>query len=445
MAYRHPNEFVSFFPSDDLLPNPHKGFTTFQRFNGDKLNENWTKETGWKMEQLPDRNIVDSHVVGDGYPDCTLCYFRIPWNMVEPQEGEYNFEFIDYVLNEAEKRGQKVILRFIPNADRSGPLELPLWFMKKVGMNPVRETGDKRTPIHPDYFNAICKLIKTIGNHINGDRRVDSIDISLISAWGENDQIDMVPQSDWKMLVDAYTEAFPNTPLVCQYNNTDVIKYANLSRPIGIRGDCLGNMSDYIDAHMRTQYHRTFCEMNELWKSAPINFEVCWIVKHWHDMGWDIDFIIKQSLRWHITSFNGKSARIPANLRDKMENWIKKMGYRFCIRLVDFVNEASAGDTVNLTVFLENIGVAPIYHKYPMVIRLRNGATVYDFETDADITKWLPGSHKWEGCIVLPEKIQKGTYCLEMGITDGNTKVMFATDAPRNDGFTLVSSQINIV
>ncbi len=30
------------------------------------------------------------------------------------------------------------------------------------------------------------------------------------------------------------------------------------------------------------------------------------------DKGWDIDYIIDQSLKWHISSFNAKSSAVPA-------------------------------------------------------------------------------------------------------------------------------------
>lgn len=431
MNHRFPTQTAAFLPSDKLLHNPHKGFTTFQRFRGDKLNENWSVETGWKMEPPPKRSDVDGNIIGSGHPNSSVCYFRIPWNMVEPHEGEYDFSYVDFILSEAEKRKQTVMLRVYPNVNRPGPLELPEWFAKKVNFSAVREIGDKSTPNCPEYFKAFGKLIKKIGEHIDGNRRVSAVDMAMISAWGEGAQMDTVAEENWKMLVDTYLEGFKSTPLSGLIGHDESLLYANTRRPVGIRADCLGDMN----YHMTQFYPRTFCRFNSLWEKAPVAFEVCWIVKHWLDMGWDIDYIIDQSLKWHISTFNEKSAVIPDCLSEKMDNWIKKMGYRFSLRIVDFPHKADSGDILHLSVFLENRGVAPIYHKYPLIVRLRHGDAVFDLTTNADITEWLPGGHLWEGEVFLPPNIPIGDYFLELGISDGNTKILFANEAECEDGF----------
>ena len=437
---KYPDSTVYFIPSKRLLKNPHKGFTTFQRFNGDKLNENWTIDKGWMMEELPDRSKINDFIMGDGYPDCTLCYFRVPWNIVEKEEGIYDFSFIDFILDEADKRGQKVILRIVPNSNRPGPLELPQWLLKKLDINKEREIGNKETPLKKEYFDAFGNMILNLGKHIDGDFRLDSVDMSLVSAWGENDQIDMVRKEDWQFLVDSYMKGFEKTPLVCQFNNSEVINYALKCKPVGMRGDCLGNLrNDIPDPHTYTQYVRAFSEFNNLWEKAPVNFEVCWIINHWISKGWDIDFIIDQSLKWHMSSFNAKSARISDLIKDKLEDWIKKMGYRYCLRIADYVSEVKSGDIFLTTLFIENRGVAPIYHKYPLILRLRNEEETYEFEADADITEWLPGCHKVQLEFALPEDAVKGIYSLEVGITDKKTTVLFANDQETEDGFTVIN------
>ena len=434
MKNRYPTNMVDFLPSNELLPNPHKGFCSFQRFRGDKINETeeWNVNSGWKMEELTKRENIDARIYGDGYPDPTVAYFRLPWRMLEPEEGEYDFSMIDFVLDEAGKRGQKVIFRFYPNVNRPGSCELPEWFRKKCGITEERELLDKSTPITPDYFNAFSALIRRIGAHIDGDKRISSIDIAFISAWGENAQIDMVPDEYWMMLADAYLDAFPSTPLTTQFQHAESIRYLNERRPVGLRADCIGDMRN----HMHNQYPRTFLEFDYLWKKAPISLEVCWVMKYWLEMGWDIDFIIEESLRWHLSTFNEKSARIPEELMPKVNEWIKRMGYRFAIRMVDYPSRAQKSDILHIDIFLENRGVAPIYHKYPFVLRLRGKGAVYDFPTDADIREWLPGGHKRSFEITLPKNIERGTYTLEAGITDGEERILIATDAPRCDGFT---------
>ena len=299
----------------------------------------------------------------------------------------------------------------------------------------------KTVTSRPPSIRCISRLIRAVGAYIDGDPRLTALDMSLISAWGEGDQMDMVPEPMWKQLVDAYMQGFQKTPVSAQFNHPDSVFYANTYRPVGIRGDCLGNMND----HMLNHYPRFFPLMGKLWEKAPIAFEVCWVLQHWQDMGWDVDYIIEQSLKWHITSFNAKSAPVPPEWMDKMENWIKKMGYRYAVRRVDYPTEGSAGDVLHLGFWIENRGVAPIYHRYPFVLRLRGEHGTFDLPTDADITTWLPGDTLYDCALQLPLDIPKGKYLLEAGIQLGSEQVRLATDSPCNDGFNQIGGTVTIL
>ena len=58
---------------DDVLANPGIGFMTFQRFNGDALNEGkkWTEGKPIVYQDF------DGHLRNEGYPLTTIAYFRI--------------------------------------------------------------------------------------------------------------------------------------------------------------------------------------------------------------------------------------------------------------------------------------------------------------------------------------------------------------------------------
>lgn len=434
MAHRYADKNALFMPSEELFNNPHKGIVTFNRFNGDKLNEDWTAETGYKMERIPPQEGL-YHGNVKNFPDTSIAYFRIPWNKVEPKEGKYDIDFVENILETAKSRGQTTMIRFVAHTRRPEPEdEMPEWFCRKINF-PPRELGDKRSPRDPLYYKLYGNLIREMGKHFDGDPRLDSIDLSLVGAWGEGGHINELPPEEWYPLADAYTDAFKKTPMQILFNCPNAFFYVNKSRPIGYRADCLGDMG----YHMWHHYPDTLPLYGESWKKAPVQFEVCWIVQHWLDMGWDVDYIIEQSLKWHITSFNAKSCAIPEIWTDKFNNWIKNMGYRFSIRKFTYPTSASAGDTLGCYMWMENRGVAPIYHKYPFVIRLRNDNDIYDIETNADITSWLPGDNIWQENIKLPDNLPCGKYKLEAGIKVSDTdRIRLATKCPENDGFRTV-------
>jgi len=79
---------------DDVLVSPGIGFMTFQRFNGDALNEGlgWTE--GYPIEYQPFGGSLET----PGHPLTSLAYFRVYWKFVEPSPGEYDWEMLDRAL-----------------------------------------------------------------------------------------------------------------------------------------------------------------------------------------------------------------------------------------------------------------------------------------------------------------------------------------------------------
>ena len=82
---------------DDVLVNPGIGFMTFQRFNGDNLNEGkkWTE--GYPIEYQD----FEGNLQNEGYPMTSLAYFRIYWKFIEPARDEHRWDLIDKALETA--------------------------------------------------------------------------------------------------------------------------------------------------------------------------------------------------------------------------------------------------------------------------------------------------------------------------------------------------------
>ena len=425
-----PDKTLLWRPSDALLPNPHKGFVSFQRFAGDQLNDNWSADRGWKMEHLPDGLFALAEEKDYYHPNPKIAYFRVPWRNLEPEEGVYDFSLLDRIFSEARARGQHVMLRFPPHDARPGALDLPEWLKKKANL-PEREIGDKVTPDHPLYFEHYEKFVRAVGAYADGNPLLSAVDLSIVGAWGEGAKIALVPEERWRPIVDAHMEAFRVTPMIAQHNHPASVRRANSFRPVGFRADCLGNMK----IHMIGEYARRFSALpRDLWEQAPIAFESCWVMGHWYNMGWDLDEIIEQSLKWHISTFNAKSSPVPEEWRDKVEGWIKKMGYRFALRRLDYPQSASCGENLRLGFWIENRGVAPLYHPFVFTIRLKGEGGVFEFASAQTVTQWLPGDVIADETIPT-RGIPAGRYELQVGLCLGPDRVRFATDGETDDGF----------
>src|SRR5207245_9003376 len=92
----------------------------------------------------------------------------------------------------------------------------------------------------------------------------------------------------------------------------------------------------------------------------PVSLEVCFNVAGWKEKGYDLDYILEQALRWHVSSVNIKSAPIPSEWRSQFESFQKKMGYRFILRRLEYPKAVNAGSMMPIHMWWLNAGVAPI-------------------------------------------------------------------------------------
>jgi hypothetical protein len=131
---------------------------------------------------------------------------------------------------------------------------------------------------------------------------------------------------------------------------------------------------------------------------------------------------------------------IPWEWKDKIDDWISKMGYHFVIREVETETSVKRGERLTLKLVVENVGVAPIYYQLPLYVRLKNDVFTKDFETEIDIRNWLEG--KYEECleIALPKDMLRGNYELQVGIGGkGAPSVVFATDALQDGDYSILT------
>ncbi len=424
---------------DDVLVNPGIGFTTFQRFNGDALNEGkkWTE--GFPIVYQPESGSL----ANVDHPDTSIAYFRVYWRYLQPEQDVYRWDLIDNAMATARSRGQTLMLRVAPHGTHGNPdQDVPDWFRQIVGDDrswATEEWMDRKWMVDnrdPRYVEHFGNFIRAMGRRYDGHPDLEGVDAAVVGAWGESMGLDQLPDAAMTRLVDAYVDTFTKTPLMMLLYPGNACRYALSKRAVGYRADCLGDMRSpgvheadhkYFQpgtwCHMLDFYPRMIITagMQDAWKKAPISFEVCWVVQHWHDMGWDIDYIIDQSLKWHISSFNAKSSPIPAVLQPKIDRWLKKMGYRLAVRRFTFPEQVARGEVMPFTSWIENLGVAPCYKPFEFAIRLRGEAGSFVFRTSANIIDWLPGDSVFDSAIRLPADIPPGAYEVQVGIVDPRT------------------------
>ena len=424
---------------DDVLVNPGIGFMTFQRFNGDALNEGLKWTEGYPIAYQPFKGSLEN----PNHPATSMAYFRVYWKFIEPERGKFNWNMLDTALRTAHDRKQTLMLRIAPYGTGKDN-DVPDWYRAMVGDEANLPIQKWRTnPEDSRYARHFGGLIREIGKRYDGHPDMESVDLAIVGAWGEGEGAAQLTELTRESLVDAYLETWVKTPLVMLLTDEKTNKYGISKKPVGWRVDCLGDMGGFSNplwSHMQDMYPQGIINygMQDAWKQAPVSFEVCWVMQHWKNKGWDVNYIIDQSLKWHISSFNGKSSAVPEEWWPAVNRWLKKMGYRFVLRKFTIPATARPLDKVAFTTWWENKGVAPIYKPFALALRLQGAGRTEIFLTDADIRKWLPGDNLYDSAITLPANLPAGEYQVAVGIVDADSrapKVKLAIEGVDGEGW----------
>lgn len=468
---------------DDVLINPDIGITDHQSFNihGDPW---WNKPS---------------------HPKTSVVYFRWYWEELEPQPGKYNFKLIDNTINQAAALGKKTVIRFMtmagknevyynpsPNAGKK-ILGVPCWIKKQIDDNTTGETCENDNNFVVDYKNPILKknlrrFIKAMGERYNNNNNILRLDVGLIGTWGEwNLASQMGYQQptlghhgyntkDLIPYIKLMQKTFPNKQLSIDLTSTDdeITGYAT-ARGIGWRADCIGDWQPGWN-HMEDGYPNTIQhilgngytnnshadpDFLNRWKQAPVDFEVCQNLDYWaqNDTIYTIENVKKTfdfALDSHASLFNLKSGNVPIIYKDLVNDFIKKLGYRFEISSVEISSRFKPASPITIASTWRNTGVAPSYNNYPVVWRLRNNDDhiVTYFATDNDIRTWLPAStrdsdapkYNQVNTFNLPSDIKPGNYKLDVALVEPSSttaKVKLGIDGITNDNWYYIDT-INI-
>ncbi len=419
--------------------SPYIGLTSFQHFNGEKLYSDVIVDPNGGMLETENLECypVPEDVPEDGraqgyYPPSTVVYIRMLWKEFEPHQGDYRYEVIRDVLDEAERHRQTVMFRLIAHSTRARD-DVPDWVREIVDC-PERPDGmrNKMSPTDPRFWELFGNAVRRIGERFDRDPRLDAVDISLPGAWGEGHKLELFSEDILERLIDDYLAAFHETHLISQICSPAMVNYiVNSGRAVGWRGDGVGT-----PYHINEFYPQQFARMpKDLWKTAPVSFEAYWWLGEWQRQGWSLDEMAEVLLNWHLSTFNAKSLPIPWDWQEKTDEFVRKMGYHYTIDRASFPERCAAGQVFSLTVDIENVGVAPIYRPLPLTVRLIGDGTTVETIAAVDIRQWLPGKHTFSASIPLPADAH-GICDVEIGILapDG-TQVYFATDAAPDGAF----------
>ena len=401
----------------EYLNNPHKGTTTFQRFNGDPLYPTIRWDDAHGPETFPPP--VNKDLSNDRYMPTRMSYCRWAWSLLEPQKGKFRFDFIDKALDTAQQRGQTLQIRTQPFV---GGLSTPDWFWALgAAQDPeVLAGSNRKAPDHNDplYIKHWSEHIRALGKRFDGHPNLESFDLAYGGGCGETGGNCTLATAE--KLADVYLSAFKKTKLVILHG-TPGGKYAMAAknRQLGWRADCFGDVhatgvgvvpDRLCWNHMYDPYPEDLFTQGtvDTWKHSPVTFETCWTVAYWAQQGWDVDWILEQGLKYHMSIFMPKSVWIPQKWMKKFYAWNNRIGYWFFIHQMILPLEAKAGEKRRCKFVIDNKGVAPIYRPYHFALRFSQGGRHYIVKLKQDIRTWMPDLTFFREKFIFPKELKLG-------------------------------------
>jgi len=416
-AHQTDNHIIEPEATDEVLINPGIGFETFHSFNGDQ-----------------------QKIFAENYPECSIAYFRFYWDKLEPQEGRYNFELIDSLLEKAQERGQDLALRFMPTNSADLSSGTPQWYMEKAkGYWYTKYNRRGWAPDHNDpYFLAKQEeLVGAFGERYNAHKNIIRMDIGSVGFWGEwhmshtEPEIPMISEENAAKIIDMYLKYWDRIPLSMLIGYVPGLRYA-VSKGTGWRADSLGDYGHFSDTwcHMFNSYPQNLerAEALQAWKNGPVAFEppgtMYDLDKYVPDKGGGYDKMWNQALQWHGSSFNAKSKPIYSHQVPSIMDFLRRCGYRFTLRRIVLKKMlSSVRRRFAVDVEIENTGVAPIYKDYIPAIKLMGDHTDVIMGLGTKVREWLPGRHRVQEDLLLPDSLGTGKYAVSFGILEPNTQL----------------------
>jgi Domain of unknown function (DUF4832) len=424
----------------DVLVNPGMGIQTFQRFAGQPINPGLTWSEEGPLAKAP------AAPGPPDFPGSSIAYCRWFWAALEPEQGHVRWEIIDAALAEARAHGQTLAIRLMPY-DEQHPL--PGWYRASGARRANTETDKDGRIWQPDFSDPLYlrhwgALVAEAGRRYDGHPYLDSVDISSVGYWGEGWSPYMPAFPFQQALMDIYLKAFVRTPLLVNFDEPDALRYGT-EHGAGWRLDCLGDMrmssaDRTFEPEMLDVYPQQVVRagIENVWTRSPVSLETCWVPAHWMQQGWDVDYILDQALRWHVTSLNIKSSAIPPEWKPRFDDFQRRMGYRLLLRRFEYSREARAGSMMPVSMWWFNAGVAPPYRAFELAVELRSGSTAAVIRLPADVRTWLPGDAVWDGTVHVPDTLMPGDYRVRIALLDPRTlqpAVRLAIEGREPDGW----------
>lgn len=439
-----------------ILRNPHKGWYYHYVDNG--------------LASPVYRNGIKKGDHLENFPGLNHLYLRIDWADIEPEEGKFEWDWLDEIFDEWSQYGYTFSFRVC--CFESGiPYATPKW-VRDAGAEGTEISKKIKTPSgevdglvwEPDYgdpvfFEKLENMLCAFGKKYNGSKLVEFVDIGTFGTWGEGHTwygSEKLWSSDiLRRHVDLHLRYLPDTTLLL---NDDIVHSAFMAdgkdkaldlfeycmgKGIGMRDDSLC-VSCYIDDYgydtMRTGQLTAAAS-----EHAPVDLEFT----HYNETNeeeFKRGFPVIEALKTtHATyaGFHGYADAWLGEQRYLCEYLANRLGYWYFITGIE-LPECVSGFPTLMKLNLENRGYARAYYPYTLKVYAVRGNERYRlYESCGNNLRWA--DRVTETLRLDFRGVPSGEYELVLGLFENDRAIKFALkeECLRGDMYALTEFTVH--
>ena len=419
-----------YWDSSVVCSNPHKGWEFHFFDNG--------------ITRYQDRLKPGDYL--EDFPGLRTIYLRLAWSYLEPEEGKFNWELIDTVINRWTAKGYNISFRITCKETHYMVFATPEWVMKAGAKGTFREET-KNKNWEPDYGDPVFlekleNFHKAFAARYASKDWLEYIDIGSIGEWGEGHTAYSgwhdVPVEVVRKHIEMHRRCYPDEVLIISDDYLGQ-RDADDGSDIAILNICMKNRIGFRDdsscVHWYTILGFGYSNIRSpeifdmVWDKIPVVLEA----DHYNSIKkynlWDEGRRFEKGIEETHASIIGFH-HWPREWLSENQSLARKLanrcGYWYFPKyavLPDTLRRNSDNNYLKMT--WENHGVAPAYHRYDLRLQFQNretGKVVIISLTESDNRKWMPGRIVGEYYRLNPgSSLQPGRYDIRVGLFDGCT------------------------
>jgi len=409
----------------------------------------------------------------DDFPGLSVIYLRIPWSYLEPEEGKFNWSYVDTPAQRWIDKGKRIAFRF--TASETGmKYATPEWvhdagakgYFFKRGQ--IVEDGPCWEPDFggPVFLEKLENFLKAAAERYDGNPNVDFVEVGSLGVWGEGHTYGSTrknyPFEILKKHIDLHVKYFKQTLLIANDDfsyqeidyetwqemlNTDayknfpesrIIAYA-LKKGLGLRDDSI-----LVLAPPRHYFRDGMAQA--FWHTVPVIVESEHYGSSKKRNAWGDGSMFVQS----VEDYHASYASIhwwPREFLEEQRQIINEMNMRLGYRLfpveISWQKEGEIDKSIEFAMKWSNKGAAPCYPGGFIAVTVKDdkGGITGVFVNQSFNVKSLdvgpvgnPPIQEIQSTFSFPENMPKGTFevFISVGTIDGTPVI--ALPLPDNDG-----------